>query len=267
MARDRKRRKKIATVVPWLGFTLMVISFGLFEFDRARYSSGVVRSVKAIRLEPFATVVLDAGHGGDDSGAKVEGLLEKDLTLDVTKRVERHLAEQGLRAVLTRQEDQSMSLADRATLANREPECIFVSIHFNETGKRPVASGVETYYAARQAEETAMVSWLPFLQRVSFASANVQSQSLAGFIQEALVARTQAINRGVKAEQFYVIANVRHPAVLVEGGFLSNKADVAQLRSDEYREQMAAAISDGIVKYREVLREGSATLAAGPPGG
>ena len=94
---------------------------------------------------------------------------------------------------------------------------------------------------------------------------NILSQSLAGFIQESLVTRTQAFNRGTRAEQFYVIANVRHPAVLVEGGFLTNKDDVAKLASEEYRERIATAICEGILHYRDTLRGRQPALAVATP--
>ena len=111
-----------------------------------------------------------------------------------------------------------------------------------------------------------LISWLPFMPKsVPVDAANVESQSLAGFIQEAVVARTHALDRGAKARQFYVIANVTHPAVLVEGGFLSNKEDIAKLGSAEYREQLAASISEGILRYREVLQECQTTLAVTAP--
>jgi N-acetylmuramoyl-L-alanine amidase len=93
----------------------------------------------------------------------------------------------------------------------------------------------------------------------------VESQSLAQFIQEQLVAHTQAINRGTKAEQFYVLANVRHPAVLVEGGFLTNKNEIGKLADANYREQLAVAISDGILKYRDTVKASGDTVdGAGP---
>ena len=81
-----------------------------------------------------------------------------------------------------------------------------------------------------------------------------------------MVKRTQAVNRGIKSEQFYVITNVRHPAALVEGGFVSNKSDVTKLTTSEYRQQIATAISDGVQRYQETVRGGEPTLAlaAGP---
>ena len=194
------------------------------------------------------------------------GVLEKDLTLDVAHRVDRLLEAEGIATVMTRLGDTYVSLAERAAFANRVSDCIFISIHFNEDN-RPVSTGVETYYAAHQITPGSfMTSWLPFLWRALSESPNLESQSLAGFIQEALVARTQALDRGTKAKQFFVIANVTSPAVLVEGGFLTNKEDNSRLTSEDYREQLAAAISDGILHYRDALKQRQSAVAVTAPG-
>lgn len=194
------------------------------------------------------------------------GVLEKDLTLDVAHRVDRLLEAERIATVMTRLGDNYVSLAERAAFANRVSDCIFISIHFNEDN-RPVSTGVETYYAAHQITPGSfMTSWLPFLWRALSESPNLESQSLAGFIQEALVARTQALDRGTKAKQFFVIANVTSPAVLVEGGFLTNKEDNSRLTSEDYREQLAAAISDGILRYRDALKQRRSAVAVTAPG-
>jgi N-acetylmuramoyl-L-alanine amidase len=194
------------------------------------------------------------------------GVLEKDLTLDVAHRVDRLLESEGIATVMTRLGDTYVSLAERAAFANRVSDCIFISIHFNEDN-RPVSTGVETYYAAHQITPGSfMTSWVPFLWRALSESPNLESQSLAGFIQEALVARTQALDRGTKAKQFFVIANVTSPAVLVEGGFLTNKEDNSRLTSEDYREQLAAAISDGILRYRDALKQRRSAVAVTAPG-
>ena len=250
------------TALAWMGLLLMVGATVWIEMtSKPDVTGGSTRTT--VTGQPFAMVVLDPGHGGQDSGAMVGNVMEKDLTLDVAQRVDRILQARGLATVLTRVGDSYVSLAERAALTNHVHDCVFVSIHFNE-GNKTVSSGVETYYADHQMTPgTPIVSWLPFLQRASSQSPNFESQSLAGFIQDALVVRTQAVNRGTKAEQFFVIANVQHPAVLVEGGFLSNQEDIAKLGSEEYREQIAGAISDGIVRYRDVLKERPSTLAVG----
>jgi N-acetylmuramoyl-L-alanine amidase len=214
---------------------------------------------------PFAVVVIDPGHGGQDSGTMKSGLVEKELALDVAHRLERHLQERGLAAVMTRADDSYISLQDRATIANSQPESVFVSIHFDEAG-RAAATGIETYYAAHPISfPDRVASWLPFLQRTSSEPPNVESQSLAAFIQESAIARTQAMNRGTRPQQFFVIANVHHPAVLVEGGFLTNKEDAIRLTNAEYREQMAAGIAEGILQYRDTLLDKRTPLAVDLP--
>jgi N-acetylmuramoyl-L-alanine amidase len=214
---------------------------------------------------PFATVIIDVGHGGEDSGTIKTGLVEKELALDVAQRLQRHLQERGFVTLMTRADDTYVSLQDRAIAANNQPEAVFVSIHFDDAG-RAAATGVETYYAAHRISLPERVAaWLPFLQRVSNEPPDHESENLAGFVQEALVTRTQATNRGTRSQQFFVIANVRHPAVLVEGGFLTNKDEALRLTNEDYREQMAAGIADGIVNYRTNLLGQRTSLAVDVP--
>jgi N-acetylmuramoyl-L-alanine amidase len=262
MFRGRLHFRGIQNAVAWLGLLLMIASFGCWQL--------LLRPAAPLAQEPaipapFTLVVLDPGHGGQDSGAMCAGVLEKDLTLEIAQRVDRLLQAQGLATLLTRVGDSYVSLADRAAVTNRARDCIFVSIHFNE-GNKKISGGVETYFAEHQIVPVApAISWLPFLQTAAPASPNTESQSLAGFIQEAMVARTQATDRGTKAGQFFVIANVRAPAVLVEGGFLTSKEEMAKLANGDYREQMAEAISDGILRYRELLKQRQPTLAVTEP--
>lgn len=247
------------------GLLLMVASFVWMQLRQAE-RPGVKPESKAARnlaaSKPFGVVVLDPGHGGQDSGAACGGVLEKDLTLDVARRIDRLLNSEGIATLMTRVGDTYVSLADRTAFANRVRKCIFVSIHFNEDNK-PVASGVETYYAGRQITAGSLLaSWLPFLWRPLSDTPNPESQNLAGFIQEALVARTRSIDRGTRTRQFFVIANVTAPAVLIEGGFLTNKEDISKLATEDYRDQIAAAVADGILRYRDAASQRNSTLAA-----
>jgi N-acetylmuramoyl-L-alanine amidase len=259
-SRGRGERSLLA----WIGLFLMAASFVWLQV------TAVPRSLTTIREEPrptapFAVVVVDAGHGGQDSGTIKNGIKEKELTLEVAHRVERLLQERGLVVAMTRADDTYVSLQDRATIANNQPEAVFVSIHFDEGG-RSAATGVETYYAAHPVSIPEQVaSWLPFLRHTSSEPPKLESQSLATSIQESLVAYTQAANRGTRPQQFYVIANVRHPAVLVEGGFLTNKDEVVKLVNADYREQMAAGIADGILRYRDTLLGKETPLAVDLP--
>src|SRR5437764_14031654 len=190
-------------LIAWLGLILMASAFLILTMTREpslpRTSFPYHKKSK-----PFALVILDPGHGGQDSGAMAGNVLEKDLTFHVAQRVDRRLGPQGISTLLTRTGDSYVSLSERAQLINRASKAIVVSVHFDE-GPRPDVSGIETYFAAQQNTGVPTIaSWLPFLQKIANVQANVESQSLAQFIQQQLVAKTQAINRGTKAEQFYV---------------------------------------------------------------
>ncbi len=254
--RRQRSRASYRSLLAWLGFILMVASFTWFQITSVPRLTKRLDLTPLDRTGPFAVVVIDPGHGGQDSGTMKTGMVEKDLTLDVARRVERLLQQRGLITVLTRADDTYVSLQDRANIGNNQPESVFVSIHFDDAGRTAAAAtGIETYYAAHPVSvPDGIASWLPFLQRTSSAPPNVESESLAGFIQQALIAHTQAADRGTRPQQFFVIANVRYPAVLVEGGFLTNKDEVQKLANAEYREELAVAISDGVMQYRDALQ-------------
>lgn len=249
-----ERRSSIRRALAWSGLFLMVICLAWLQIVPAPERRAATGRQRVPQKPPVALVIIDAGHGGPDSGTMRGGLLEKDLTLDVARRIEGLARAHGLRTMLTRPSDIWVSLAARAAAANRENDCVFVSIHFDE-GSRAVATGIQTFYAARQVPKTIVPSWLPFLQPALAEPADQQSQSLAGFVQEALVTRTHAFDRGTRAEQFFVVVNVRHPAVLVEAGFLSNNDEIAKLATENYRQELAAAITEGIVRYRDIASQ------------
>ena len=257
-------KQAFRNVLAVAGLLLMIASLVWISFHQEKRPA-VYRESKATQprtSKPFAVVVLDPGHGGQDSGAMCAGVMEKDLTLDVARRIDRLLDSEGIATLMTRLGDSNVSLADRAAFGNRVNDSIFISIHFNEDNK-PVASGVETYYAGHQiASGPTLASWLPFFPRAPSNSPKPESQSLAGFIQEALVARTRSVDRGTQAKQFFVIANVTSPAVLIEGGFITNKDELLKLASQDYRDQLAAAVADGILRYRDVVSQRKSALAA-----
>jgi N-acetylmuramoyl-L-alanine amidase len=257
-------KQAIRNVLAIAGLLLMIASLVWISAHEHKQPAVYKESKRAEpqRSKPFAVVVLDPGHGGEDSGAMCGGVMEKDLTLDVARRVDRLLDSEGVATLMTRLGDTYVSLADRAAFGNRVRDSIFISIHFNEDNK-PVASGVETYYAAHQINSaSAFTSWLPFLSRQLSNLPKPESQSLAGFIQGALVARTRSVDRGTQAKQFFVIANVTSPAVLIEGGFITNKEELSKLASEDYRDQIAAAVADGVLRYRDVVNQRESAVTA-----
>ena len=257
-------KQAIRNVLAIAGLLLMITSLVWISFHQEKRSA-VYKESKTPQQQaskPFAVVVLDPGHGGQDSGAMCGSVMEKDLTLDVARRVDRLLDSEGIATLMTRLGDSYASLVDRAAFGNRVKDSIFISIHFNEDNK-PVANGVETYYAAHQITSVStLASWLPFFSRPPSNSPKPESQSLASFIQQALVARTGSLDRGTQAKQFFVIANVTSPAVLIEGGFITNQDELSKLASEGYRDQLAAAVADGILRYRNVVSQRKSAVAA-----
>lgn len=248
-------------LLPWIGLCLLALSFLCFVLLTPPIQPIAEPRQPAPPGKERLVVVLDPGHGGKDSGAMCGGVMEKDLTLDVARRAELLLRAAGYETVLTRDADRYLTLAERADVANDEKHSLFVSIHFND-GERAAASGVETYFAARQATAApGLLGWLGFFKAAPPQPVGALSESLARFLQASLVAHTGAVDRGTKTAQFYVIRNVRHPAALVEGGFITNPADVTKLTTEKYRQEIAAAISDGIHRYRQVRAPNEPALA------
>jgi N-acetylmuramoyl-L-alanine amidase len=195
------------------------------------------------------TVVVDAGHGGHDAGARNNGLREKDLTLDTAKRVERQLRKLGFPVVMTRRDDRFLELFDRAAIANKQPRALFVSIHFNDNTTAS-GDGVETFYAGQKAafSEDGWTLAGMFKSKPELPPED-QGAAFAQAVQASIVARLKVTDRGAKPRQFAVVRLTRCPAVLVEGGFLNNPAEARRLADPGYRTQLAAAIADGVQAY------------------
>ena len=174
----------------------------------------------------FTTVVVDAGHGGKDNGASRRyGGVEKNAALDVATRLASKLRESQFRVVMTRSSDVFIPLDERAAISNRQSNAIFVSIHFNDSGRRGIR-GFETYYHSAVA------------------------RPLAYRIQQQLLTLPGAVNRGVKTANFRVLRNAQYPAVLVECGFLSNRSEGAAARNANSRDNLADKIAEAIVDER-----------------
>ncbi len=195
------------------------------------------------------TVVIDPGHGGNDDGARSHGLREKELSLDLSLRVEKILKTFNFPTVLTRRDDSYVSLAERAAVANKIENAIFVSIHFNHS-RSNAATGVETFYATEKVPPESAWTWVGFFTKPE-AGPSDNGEDLAGYIQTALVSRTEAENRGIKKRELYVVRHTRCPAVLVEGGFLNNPLDARLLANGEYLDRLAKAIAEGVMTYQK----------------
>ena len=192
----------------------------------ATFLLGGCATVATNTSHTFDTVVVDAGHGGKDSGAwRRHGPPEKVVALDVALRVNRKLRESQLNTVMTRSNDVFIPLDNRVALGNGQKNSIFVSIHFNDSRRRAV-EGVETYY------------YSPY------------AFNLASKIERTLLTLPGAVNRGVHPARFRVLRNAQYPSVLVECGYLSNHSGARDAASADYREMLADKIAEAIVDYR-----------------
>lgn len=180
---------------------------------------------QAIPAYGFRTVIIDAGHGGADPGAFWYGIKEKNLTLDVAKRVEVLLRKNGVRTVMTRRSDRTMTLRQRAELANRYRNALFVSIHFNAS-RKVSTRGHETYYCSSR------------------------GKVVASRIQRHMKDFVSSPSRGTKYRRFSVLRNTSATAVLVECAFLSNRGDARKCLRASYRQQLALGIARGILRSR-----------------
>ncbi len=171
-------------------------------------------------------VLVDPGHGGKDPGTiGIGGVQEKNIILPIAQDVAALLEQQGVQAILTRSDDRFVSLAGRVQMAERSRANLFVSIHANALSlSRPEINGLETYYYS-------------------------SGQHLAQTIHDSILQGVEIGNRGIRQARFYVLRNSSMPAVLVEVGFLTGREDAARLANSNYRQQMAEAITRGILQY------------------
>lgn len=218
----------------------------------------------------FATVVVDAGHGGEDHGAEgVGGVLEKDLVLDVARRFAKGLGEQGLHVVMTRDADRFIPLAERTRIANDARADLFVSIHANASELRGV-HGIETFFAAPEATDESARA-LAQRENLAFGEAAAaragdpvlailgdllatehltDAQEFARMTQRRLATAEASRSRGVKQAPFVVLMGVHMPAVLVEVGFVTNAKEVGRLGGGAERERLASGLVAAVAAFR-----------------
>lgn len=181
-----------------------------------------------------ATIMIDAGHGGTDRGTRAKSPFceEKRLCLQTSRLVKKYLDQLGYRVIMTRSTDVFVPLSRRVEMADQVGATLFVSVHYN-SAPSPEAKGIEIFYS--ESKE----------QKVRSAA----SKKLAQTILSKVIQRTSAHSRGVKKRNFFVIRETSMPAVLIEGGFISNPEERSYLKDHEYIDKIARGIADGIDQY------------------
>lgn len=237
--------KKIFAVIKFKNITVLFCFLFVLIFSSAVYFLFNMNWTEASSsVKTLPTVIVDAGHGGEDGGAvAVDNTNEKDYNLEIALKLEQILKLNGFRVIMTRTTDtmtcddglntiRSRKVSDiknRFKIIEENPDAVFVSIHQN---KFPDASqhGTQVFYAGN----------------------NPQSKVLADMIQQTVVNGLQPENKRVtkkSGKEIYVLYHANSTAVLVECGFISNYSDLQKLKSDDYKTQMAMLIADGIIKY------------------
>jgi N-acetylmuramoyl-L-alanine amidase len=201
------------------------------------------------------TVVIDPGHGGENFGAKSAGskLYEKDYTLDWALRVQRAMAGSNWRVILTRTNDLHLELLDRVALADAASADLFISLHFNSAPptKNATESGMETFCLTPTGMPSNIVREFDDDPAKVFPNNVFDSENLiyAATLQQNLVQVTGRRDRGVRRARFMtVLREQKRPAVLVEGGFLSNAAEAQLINNPAFRQQLALAVRNSLLK-------------------
>jgi N-acetylmuramoyl-L-alanine amidase len=229
----------------------------------------------------ISRIVLDAGHGGHDPGARGNGMNEAELVLDVTLRLRELLEKQpGIEVTLTRDSDEFIQLEERTAIANRTGADLFLSIHANAS-RNAQARGVETYFlnfasnpeaeavAAREnsASGKTMHSLPEIVRAIALNNKIDESRDFADMVQKSMVRRLSSKNKtlrdlGVKQAPFVVLIGAGMPSVLAEISFITNKQDGSLLKTGAYRQQIAESLFDAVVRYQRSLKGVRAVASA-----
>jgi N-acetylmuramoyl-L-alanine amidase len=231
-------------------------------------ASGERSLIRALGLK-IGKIVVDAGHGGHDTGTiGPNGLLEKDLVLDVALKLGKLLEEKlGAEVVYTRDDDTFIPLETRTAIANKEQADLFISIHANSSDD-PSARGVETYYlnftsradalevAAREnaVSEQSIHELQDLVKKIALKEKIGESREFATDVQHSLYTGLSAKspnlrNRGVKKAPFVVLIGANMPSILAEISFVSNPDDAKKLKTGDYRQRIADSLYKGVAKY------------------
>src|SRR6266508_2844421 len=220
--------------------------------DVAKTIEPLVRPHRVPNVGKVETVVLDPGHGGHDKGQLSRYGPEKEFALDVARGLRPLLQAKGLRVIMTRESDYFVPLEVRAKIANAARNSIFVSIHFNATNDNPNATGFEIFsFTPRGAPSTSDSSLtLSSLDMQAGSTVDTQSMALSSCIYHSLLGHIPEFDRGIKRARFAVLRLTRVPAVLIEGGFLTERGESRLIAEKDWRGRLAQAISVGIENYR-----------------
>lgn len=224
MGREYIKKQKLNKKIIYSMITFMIIALGI------TFIGSDVKSVAAkdtSKMLKGKIIVIDPGHGGSDAGAEREGVKEKDINISIALKVKKLLQNEGAKIIMTRVDDEEVSLKARTQMSNSNRADLFLSIHQNAVDDN-VTYGIETWFENTKSE----------------------SGKLAELVQESIVELTNGKSRGVKSQHsLYVTKNTEAPSVLVECGFISSNAERKLLTDNKYQNSIASGIVKGIKQY------------------
>lgn len=222
--------------------------------DVSKIIEPVLRPNRIHGAQNIETVVLDPGHGGVDQGTANHWGSEKAFALEVALAARDQLRKSGFRVEMTRTNDSGISLEERVDFANRFPHAVFVSIHFNSSDG---GAGVESYALAPEGViSNAANEGHASPNEIARCNGNAQdpqNMALTAAVHAAILSRIPAFDRGIRHARFHVLRNIKIPAVLVEGGFLSDPAEAQRIATPLYRQQLASAIALGVQNFNAAV--------------
>jgi N-acetylmuramoyl-L-alanine amidase len=232
------------------------------RMDVIKLFEPVLRPTEISGRHTIRGVVIDAGHGGSDNGATSRLGSEKNYTLDTAYRLDAILRGAGLKTVFTRRTDVFVDLYERAHIASLYPDYAFVSIHFNSASEE--ARGLETYCLSPRGAASTSSAYLTRgdIQKLPGNDYDTQNILLASMVHSEIIKlnpNDASADRGVKRARFVVIKQNVLPAILVEGGFVSNHMEAARVNQGDYRQRLAQAIARGVIRF--VNSEGDRHMA------
>ncbi|MGJ8655374.1 MAG: N-acetylmuramoyl-L-alanine amidase family protein [Akkermansiaceae bacterium] len=230
------------------------------ETDVEKMIDPILKPSYIANAKSFNTVVIDPGHGGKDAGAVNRYGTEARYNLAVARTLRAGLKAKGFKVVMTRDTDRYLTLNQRVAVANKYPNAIFISIHFNASS-RSSARGVETFTLS----PVGVAHYGKGLKSSDYKtrSGNYQDSAniaLATAIHGRIKERVEGYNvpdRGIKRARFSVLSGIKHPAILIEGGFMSNPTEGQLIENSKYQATIATAVYEGIFRYRNALNSGA----------
>src|SRR5213594_1741412 len=249
----------------WLCFPL-VEQDGKYLVSRTDVAKTIEPLVRPHRVAvgKVETVVLDPGHGGHDKGQVSKYGYEKDFALDVARKLRPLLQSKGLRVIMTREGDYFVPLEVRAQIANAARNSVFVSIHFNASNDNPNATGFEIFsftpLGAPSTSDSAVA--LSSFNMQPGSEVDAQSMALSACIYHSVLGHIPEYDRGIKRARFAVLRLTKVPAVLIEGGFLTERGESKLIAMKDWRAKLAQAIGVGIENYHALGKKQPPMLVA-----